>query len=170
MMRRLPVKSKLELVMKVCEVSMPRDCLMLTRRNRRIFGFFFEVQLKVAVNFCIHRLNLMQYRQKEDETLDEFVTCARTQAQMCEFNDTEMPERIIKLVIAGIRMEDFRRELLGKEKGLTLQEALNEGCKQEAAAMGTQQLQSLQSSVSSIDHVKKKKICGKCGLNHKYKN
>ena len=56
-------------------------------------------------------------------------------------------------------------ELLGKEKGLTLQEALNEGRKHGAAAMDTKQLQSLQSSVSSIDYVKKKKICGNCGLN-----
>ena len=35
-----------------------------------------------------------------------------------------MQERIIELVIAGTRMENFRRELLGKKKGLTLQEAL----------------------------------------------
>ena len=70
--------------------------------------------MKVAVNFRIHSLSLMQYRQKEEESLDEFVTRARTQAQMCEFEDKEMQERI---VIAGTKMEVFRRELLGKEKG-----------------------------------------------------
>ena len=56
----------------------------------------------------------MQYRQKEEESLDEFVTRARTQAQMCEFEDKEMQERIIELLIAGTKMEVFRRELLGK--------------------------------------------------------
>ncbi len=48
----------------------------------------FETQLKVAVNFRIHRLSLVQYRKKEDESLDEFVTRART--QMCEFENKEM--------------------------------------------------------------------------------
>ena len=74
--------------------------------------------MKVAVNFRIHRLSLMQYRQKEEESLDEFVMRARTQAQMCEFEDEEMQERIIELVIAETKMEVFRRELLGKERVL----------------------------------------------------
>ena len=37
------------------------------------------------------------------------MTHARTQAQMCEFEDKEMQERIIELVIAGTKMEVFRR-------------------------------------------------------------
>ncbi|KAI0228605.1 hypothetical protein LSAT2_020948, partial [Lamellibrachia satsuma] len=57
----------------------------------------------------------MQYRQKGDESLDEFVMRARTQAQLCEFTEKEMQDRIIELVIAGTRMEIFWRELLGKD-------------------------------------------------------
>ena len=45
---------------------------------------------------------------------------ARTQAHICAFEDNEMQERIIALVIAGTKLEVFRRALLGKEKGLTL--------------------------------------------------
>ena len=60
----------------------------------------------------------MQYRQKEAESLDEFVTRDRTQAHMCEFEDKKMQERIIELVIAGTKIEVFRMELLGKEKAL----------------------------------------------------
>ena len=101
------------------------------QKNPAKLWSLFETQLKVAVKCRIHRLSLMQYRQKEDESLDEFVTRARTQAQMCEFEDKEMQERIIELVIAGTKMEVFRRELLGKEKGLTMQEVLNEGRKHE---------------------------------------
>ena len=37
---------------------------------------FFEDQLKVAVNFRVHRLALMHYHQLESETLDDFVTRA----------------------------------------------------------------------------------------------
>ena len=104
---------------------------------------------------------------RRKQSLDEFVTRARTQAHMCEFEDNEMQERIIELVIAGTKMEVFRRELLGKEKGLTLQEVLNEGRKHEAAALGTMQLQGL--SEQKIDYVKTKKRCGNCGLIHKYR-
>ena len=75
-----------------------------------------NVEQKIPQNCgrCLRRLSLMQYRQKEDESLDEFVTRARTQAQMCEFEDKEMQKRIIELVIAGTKMEVFRRELLRK--------------------------------------------------------
>ena len=134
------------------------------QKNPAKLWSLFETQLKVAVNFRIHRLSLMQYRQKEEESLDEFVTRARTQAQMCEFEDKEMQERIIELVIAGTKMEVFRRELLGKENGLTLQEVLNEGRKHEAAALGAMQIQGL--SEQKIDYVKTKKRCGNCGLIH----
>ena len=139
----------------------------IEQKNPAKLWSLFETQLKVAVNFRIHRLCLMQYRQKEAESLDEFVTRARTQAHMCEFEDKEMQERIIELVIAGTKMEVFRRELLGKEKGLTLQEVLNEGRKHEAAALGTMQLKGL--SEQKIDYVKTKKRCGNCGLIHKYR-
>ena len=107
------------------------------QKNPANLWSLFETQLKVALNFRIHRLSLMQYRQKEKESLVEFVTYARTQAKMCEFEDKDMQERIIELVIAGTKMDVFRRELLGKEKGLTMQEVLNEGRKHEAAALVT---------------------------------
>ena len=65
----------------------------IEQKNPAKLWSLFETQLKVAVNFRIHRLCLMQYRQKESESLDEFVTRARTQAHMCEFEDKEMQER-----------------------------------------------------------------------------
>lgn len=54
----------------------------------------------------------MNYRQKEGETLDDFVTRARTQALLCEFPEEELQERIIELVIAGTNMVLYRRDLL----------------------------------------------------------
>ena len=112
----------------------------------------FKTQLKVAVNFPI--LSLMQYRQKGDESIHEFVTRARTQAQLREFTEKEMQDRIIELVIAGTRMEIFQRELLGKEKDLTLRDVLTEGRRHEAAALDTDRLKSLHEGIShSVDHV-----------------
>ena len=62
---------------------------------------FFEDQLRVSVNFRIHRLALMQYRQQEGESLDEFVTHARTLGQQCNFEEKDLQERIIELIIAS---------------------------------------------------------------------
>jgi hypothetical protein len=69
---------------------------------------FLERNLQVSVNFRIQRLLLMQMRQRGDETLDDFVTRARTHALKCEFTDDELKERIIEIVIAGTAIDDYR--------------------------------------------------------------
>ena len=132
----------------------------------------FEKQLRVAVNFRIERLNLMQYRQKSSESLDAFVTRARTQGLRCEFTDPELQERIIELVIASTPIAEFRRELLDKDKTLTLQETLNTGRRHEATEKGNEQIRTLRESATdqtSIDHVSKKKPCWNCGRHHAYR-
>ena len=39
---------------------------------------FYESQLELDMNFRIHRLHLMQYRQKPGEGIDDFVARVRT--------------------------------------------------------------------------------------------
>ena len=51
----------------------------------------FEDQLNIRVNFRIHRMELMTYRQSERETTDEFVNRVR------KFGAGELDERIIEL-------------------------------------------------------------------------
>ena len=87
----------------------------------------FESQLKTNLNFRVHRLLLMDYRQRSEESVDDFVTRARTQALNCEFEKSELEERIIELMIASTPTEAFQRELLGKAKGYKLTDALAEG-------------------------------------------
>ena len=50
----------------------------------------FESQLKTNLNFRVHRLHLMDYRQRSEESVDDFVTRARTQALKCEFEESEL--------------------------------------------------------------------------------
>ena len=78
---------------------------------------FFNKQLKVSVNFRIHRLHLMRLRQKTDETLDGFVTRARTLALKCQFTDVELNERMLELIISNTPHDSFRKDLLGKPIG-----------------------------------------------------
>jgi len=135
---------------------------------------FFEDQLRVSVNFRIQRLALMQYRQQEGESLDDFVTRARTLGQQCEFKEEELQERIIELIIASTPMEPFRRELLGKGKQITLEQVVCEGRQHEAASKGTRQLEDLYKSETTVHALKQtvqgdRPSCGNCGRKHKYK-
>ena len=57
----------------------------------------------------------MRYRQKSDETLDDFVT------------DEELNERMLELIIASTPYDSFRKDLLGKPIGYTTAETLQEG-------------------------------------------
>ena len=79
---------------------------------------FFYNQLKINVNFRIHRLYLVRYRQKPDETLDEFVICACTLTLNCEFLDVELNERMLELIIASTPYDGFRKELRIRLPGL----------------------------------------------------
>ena len=117
---------------------------------------FFENQLQVSINFRIQRLILMQMRQRTNECLDDFITRARGQALKCEFENKELEERIIELIIAGTANELFRRELLGKGSDLTLANALVLGRQYEAAARGADHIQSLK-----VDHIKKQNFKSK---------
>ena len=101
----------------------------------------FESQLKTNLNFRVHRLHLMDYRQRSEESVDDFVTRARTQALKCEFEESELEERITELMIASTPIEAFQRELLGKAKGYKLTDALAEGRRFEAILAGRHEIQ-----------------------------
>ena len=92
----------------------------------------------------------MQFRQKPDETIDDFVTRARTQALKCDFSDQELAERIIELIIASTPYDNLRRDLLGREKGYALADALSEGRRYEALSAGSHQAQNLGQTEVSI--------------------
>ena len=129
---------------------------------------FFESQLKVNVNFRIHRLHLMQYRQKPSENIDEFVTRARTLALKCQFSDQELSERIIEFIIASTPYDGLRNELYDKKINCPLAEVLTEGRKYEALAAGKDQLQQLgmTSQEKKIDAVHRSRRCRNCDTVH----
>ena len=142
---------------------------------------FFEDQLNISVHFRVHRLDLMfEFEQEEHESLDEFVSRARTHALQCEFTDDELQERVIELVIASTPIELFRRSLLDKGKDLTLDQVLKEGRQHEAASKGSLRLDAFKrrsrKEVPKVDYVQKhdekgrQKPCGNCGRKHKYRD
>ena len=125
----------------------------------------FESQLKTNLNFRVHHLHLMDYRQRSEESVDDFVTRARTQALKCEFEESELEERIIELMIASTPIEAFQRELLGKAKGYKLTDALAEGRRFEAILAGRHEIQKCTSTpLNNVDQVGQ--ACGNCGRAH----
>ena len=65
----------------------------------------------------------MHFRQQQDENLDCFINRCKLLALKCEFEDNELNERLIELIIAGTPIPDYQKELLGKNKTFTLDEA-----------------------------------------------
>ncbi|KAJ8049065.1 hypothetical protein HOLleu_01628 [Holothuria leucospilota] len=130
----------------------------------------FEDQLKVKVNFRIHRLELMRYKQGKEESLDDFINRCRQKAAECDFNQNEIAERIIELVIASTPFEAFQKDLLDTPKGYTVEDVLKEGRKYEAVVASRKSLSTLESqgsgtSVNAIKTTKSRK-CGNCALSH----
>ena len=82
----------------------------------KIWGLF-ESQLKTNLTIRAHGLHLMGYRQRSEESVDDFVIRARTQTLKCEFEQSELEERIVEILIASTPTEAFKCELLGKGKG-----------------------------------------------------
>ena len=107
----------------------------------------------------------IDYRQRSEESVDDFVTRARTEALKCDFQESELEERIIELKIASTPVEAFQRELLGKAKGYKLTDSLAEGRRFEAILAGRQEIQKRTSTpLNNVDQVGQ--ACGNCGRAH----
>ena len=128
-----------------------------------------EAQLKVNINFRIHRLELMRYRQRQDENIDEFVTRCRDKARDCDFSASELQDRIMELVIATTSCEPLQRTLLEQPKDFSIDKLLHEGRKYEALAAGQKSLQMMDTdqTISAVAHnTHGKRTCGNCGTHH----
>ena len=111
-------------------------------------------------------------QQRSEESVDDFVTRARTQALKCEFEESELEERIIELMIASTPIEAFQRELLGKADALAegrrfeaILAGRQEGRRVEAILAGRQEIQKRTSTpLNNVDQIGQ--ACGNCGRTH----
>ena len=75
---------------------------------KKIFAAF-EEQLEPPENYRISRLKLTQYRQTQEESLDDFTNRCKLQALKCDFVDDELNERLIELIISSTPIVDFQK-------------------------------------------------------------
>ena len=94
-------------------------------------------------------MELMTFRQNENETTDEFVNRARHKGSLCDFGEPELVEMIIVLIVASTPHERLQKHLLDQDKGYSLGRVLTEAHKYEAIAAGKLSLQTLQTRTSS---------------------
>lgn len=126
----------------------------------------FEDQLDIRVNFRIHRMELMTFRQTERESTDEFVNRARHKGSLCDFDECELVERVIELIIASTPHELLQKHLLDQNKGYDMRSVLQEARKYEAIVAGKASLQTLSTHHTSISEVKHRNACRNCALSH----
>ena len=69
----------------------------------------------------------MTYKQEAEESLDDFVNRCRRMTQRSSLTEHEQQQRIIELIIASTPIADFQKELLRKDKTLTLEEIVSIG-------------------------------------------
>ena len=131
----------------------------------KIWGHF-ENTLKTNVNYRVHRLQLMQFRQRADENIDDFVNRTRTIALKCDFTNEELEERIIELIIASTPHEQLRRDLLSKDKKFPLKDTLTLARTYEAYQESNKRIEKLNNTDNHVNIVQRTRKCFRCDGTH----
>ena len=111
-------------------------------------------------------MELTTFRQTERESTDEFVNRARHKGSLCDFDERELVELIIDLIIASSPHELLQTHLLDQDKGYDMKSVLQEARKYEAIAAGKASLQTLSTHHTSISEVEHRNVCRNCALSH----
>jgi len=171
------------ILMKVGDIGLKRyNSWTLTEEEKRspefIFNKFLQ-QLEPKDNIWVNRLKLISYRQKNEESIDDFVNRCRRLTQRCEMSEREQQQRIIELIAASTPMDDYQKELLKKDINLTLEEALEIGKMYEASNAHIKQIKNIQGNNNEEDTTaiqaigpstqRRKATCLNCGRSHAYR-
>ena len=128
----------------------------------------FESQLDASlkINFRVHRLEFATMHQLLDETITTYVSRLREKASKCEFEKSELEDRLIESIILSTPYEDFRKELLTKPKGYSITQVIERAREYEAIKASMASLTGIKSPVNTYTINAIKKTCGNCGLQH----
>ena len=98
----------------------------VTKKPEIILDKFLAI-IEPARNFHVAPLYPQRFCQLEKESMYNFISRIKLQAQKCDFHDnSEIDNRLFEQLIAGIRHMDFQKELLGKPKKATVKQ--NDPC------------------------------------------
>ncbi len=128
----------------------------------------FESQLdaSIKINFRVHRLEFSTLHQQTDEVITSYVSRLREKALKCEFEKSELEERLIENIILSTPYEDFRKELLTQSKGYAITKVIERAREFEAIQSSIASLTGIKSPASRHTINAIQKSCGNCGLQH----
>ena len=129
----------------------------------------FSKHVQPHENFRIHRLEFQRYKRIDSESVDDFYTRCKAKAMKCQFKENSaLEERIIEVLISGIKYTQTQKKLLGKDDKLSLQDALDICRTHEASVNHMAQLGNIGHD-AKVDMVKLRDQCKNCGGSHPYK-
>ena len=138
-----------------------------------------DLYLQPKVNPRLARFQLQQFRQRSDESVDEFLTRCKQKTSRCKFrDDTELKERLIEQIIIGTKHSRVQERLLEKGDSLTLDQALDiartyESTLQHMAQLAqTPERHNNTGEVHAVSNSKPSSLidCSKCGTKHRRGN
>ena len=123
-------------------------------------------QIEPPENFCIHRMEFQRFRQRDDESVDDFYTCCKSKAMECKFQI----EAEQKVLISSAKYAEVQKKLLGKDDKLKLSEALDIVRTHKATSSYMTQFQSIynKGSINTIRQQQRFKQCGNRGGRHAF--
>lgn len=136
----------------------------------------FAGQVQPTENFRIHRLEFQRFRQDNSESIEDFVLRCKSKASKCMFPAKKqgsdqpigmMDERIIEVLISGVKYPEVQKLLLAKDSKLNLEEAIDIARAHEASTAHMHQLQTMDKA--DIHVFQKAKRCRFCATQHQPK-
>ena len=136
----------------------------------------FEQHVAPKVNHRLARYQVQQFKQKIDESVDDFLTRCRNQASTCRFRDQiESDERLIEQLIVGTKHKKIQGRLLERGEQLTFDEAIDIARTYETTTSQLEQFENEKKDINAIkgnlnkhssDKKPMKMKCNNCGLEH----
>ena len=121
------------------------------RKNPSILWERFEQHVATKINHRLAQYQLQQFKQKIDESVDDFLTRCRNQASKCRFRDKiESDELLIEQLIVGRKHKKLQERLLEKGEQLTFDEAIDIARTYETTTSQLEQLESEKKDINAI--------------------
>ena len=123
----------------------------------------------LKINFRVHRLEYSTFMQKPDEPITTFVSRLREITSKCQFEDSELNERLIESIILSTPYEDFHKELLTYAKGYEITKVIEKGREYEATKASVSTLSGISKHTPlSVNAIKNNYFmnCKNCGRSH----
>lgn len=142
--------------------SLPASANITLKQVKEKFDLYFSPKL----NITFERYKFHKILQNDGETIDEYVTRLRLQAQNCEFE--QLKDSILRdQLILGIKNDSVRTKLLSED--ITLEKAIKICQATELAQKQTAEIHSEhEKNVCLVQKTDNKKTfdCRNCGKNH----